>query len=284
MTDTQVLGENKRSRYSVAAGTFYPKSASELMAVVEECLKNGKGASENSELAGKKPKAVIIPHAGYRYSGEIAGAAYNVLAKHQYDEIFLLGVSHKSEVKGVILDENDEWETPLGKVPVSHRRENMAKSDDEAIRDFISADSYPHQYEHSVEVQLPFMQYIWKDKEFYILPGLVGDGSPRLMADALEKHLDQEDLIVVSTDLSHYHSYEEAKTLDLASINAILKLDTEHFEKPEAEACGAKAIALLLEIAKDKGWKPVKLMYKNSGDTVGDKEKVVGYVAVVFVE
>jgi len=271
----------KTRSYSVA-GTFYPVDDDQLRGEVQKLLKEGKQEIENKTVPNKTPKAIIVPHAGYSYSGKVAGAAYACLQGQKYDEVFLMGSSHNYSLEGVAIADFKEWETPLGTIPQSRRVDKIAESDDREIADLFYMDNAPHEVEHSLEVQLPFLQVVLKDSDIHIVPALVGKGSPRLMAKTFDSLLHEDDLFVVSTDFSHYYNYDTAVEKDRAAINAIKKLNTEEFLDGKCEACGGMAVAALLELAKLRDWNPYLILHQNSGDITEKKDKVVGYASFIF--
>lgn len=286
---------NQLTRPPVVAGKFYPINADELRKQIEDEMTAARDEIKQVSLPDdNKIKALIVPHAGYLYSGKVAASAYLQIQDQKFDEIYILGSSHSSFHDGIAFANYKDWETPLGKVKTSPQIEKIIRSDDSLNQNFI-VDNEIHKNEHSLEVQLPFLQEALSD-DFVIVPGLVGDGSPRILAKALGQFIAKEDLIVVSTDLSHYYDTLEAEELDTFAIESILELNSEPFEEarkamfqeetkrmnPIAHACGASAIALLIELAKIRKWEPVKILYLNSGDVTGNNFRVVGYVSIAF--
>jgi hypothetical protein len=191
-------------------------------------------------------------------------------------------MSHNFPLSDVCVAQFKTWETPLGKVEQSARCSEISKIDEKTDKPIFSDDCDVHLDEHCLEVQLPFLQKVL-DPNFKIIPMLIGEVSPRTVAKTLDGLIHEDDLIVVSSDFSHYFEYEKAKELDKKTIDAILALNTDLIDTIDCEACGYKAIAVLIEIAKLRGWKPVLIEYINSGDVTGDKGRVVGYAGVAFV-
>lgn len=251
-----------KTRKAAAAGVFYPDSRKETEEMVDNFLNN---ASVKIE---KEPKALIVPHAGYVYSGQVAAYAYTLLKrfKGKKQKIILLGPSHFIYFNGVAADVNDYWETPLGKVKV-------------AENDFPKMEA-AHMNEHCLEVQLPFLQKVLGN--FEVLPLVAGDISPKELSRKLIS-TESHSLLIISSDLSHYNSYESAVKIDKNTINAIKNAD---FGKMEAQgdACGKVPILAVIDIANKLKWKGILLDYKNSGDTSGHKDKVVGYASFAFYE
>lgn len=260
-------------RESSVAGLFYPGSKEKLISLVEKYISNA------HIHINKKPKALISPHAGYIYSGPIAAYSYKTIIpyKKEYKTFVILGPSHFVYVPGVAYCYVEYFETPLGKIPVDidllHSIQKF---------DFIIENNSAHKKEHSLEVQLPFLQYIYKNEEFKILPLTVGKIIPEKIADLFEYIYKDNILIIISSDLSHYHDYYTAQQIDNQTAKAIESLNPYIIEYEQA--CGRIPIQGLLLYAKEKNWKPIRLDLRNSGDTAGDKKQVVGYGAWCFVE
>lgn len=261
------FGRTKIIREPAFAGSWYPGTEEALSQSIDSYSNHAK-----KFLFDGKIKAVIVPHAGYDYSGKIAALAFNQL-ESDYKTVFILGPSHRYALLGFATVNFTHFKTPLGEVKISNKVSDMIK------KGFISSNEKAHENEHSLEIELPFLQK--KLSNFEIVPILVGQNSESL-DELLQKYLEENSLIVVSADLSHYHPYEEAKSLDAFSIDRIMNLDSEGIFKAEIDA--PFAISSLLNIAKREGWKPILLGYANSGDITGDKSKVVGYAAIVFIE
>ena len=223
------------------------------------------------------PKAIIVPHAGYVYSGPVAASAFALLAplRGRVERVVLLGPVHRVWVAGLALPGVEAFETPLGRI----------RLDQNAIRDLaplpqVETNFNAHAMEHSLEVQLPFLQTVLG--EFRLVPLAVGGASPHQVAEVLEALWGgAETLIVVSSDLSHYLPYLEARESDAGTAEAILHL---HSDLTGERACGAHPVNGLLLAARRKGLKPHLLDLRNSGDTAGDKSRVVGYGAFAFTE
>lgn len=257
-------------RYPAVAGQFYPGEAERLKRAVEKYL------AESISEAERPPKAIIAPHAGYIYSGPIAGTAFAYLAKANGDvrRVVLVGPAHWAATRGLAASEADAFATPLGSIPVD-------RDSYEAIEPLrqVSVFEDAHTREHCLEVQLPFLQTLFSDIE--IVPLLVGDASPSEVAEVLEKLWGgSETVVVISSDLSHYHDYATAKRLDMETSKKI-----EDFERvSEGQACGRRAINGLLHLAKQRRMRVETVDLRNSGDTAGPRDRVVGYGAYVFWE
>ncbi len=258
-------------RPAAVAGSFYPGSPAMLAKTVRVCL--------DAAAAGRgpAPKALIVPHAGYVYSGPIAAAAYARLVplRSTIRRVVLLGPAHRAYVRGVAAPSVEAFVTPLGEVPVD--REAIA-----SLRDLpqVVVDDAAHAHEHSLEVQLPFLETVLD--EFRVVPlavGQVGSGEVAQVIDRLWGG--PETLIVVSSDLSHYHRYDEARAIDRASADAILSLQPT---LDHDQACGATPVNALLACARRRGLSVELLDLRNSGDTAGDRSRVVGYSAFAFSE
>ncbi len=258
-------------REPAVAGIFYPTQKKELEKQVNEFLK-----AKPTALKGKL-KALIVPHAGYLYSGIVAGKAFQLLKKLNQKtewEVFLLGPSHTMAFEGAALSLAEQWKNPLGTVKVSKRAKEFLSL---LVHDFETA----HWQEHCLEVQIPFLQQTLS--RFSIIPMVAGLVDAEVLAIELENKLRENTLFIASSDLSHYLPCEKAVEKDQKTIQAVLGMDIKKMEK-EGDACGKTPILALMHIAKEKGWKPFLLEYKNSGDTAGDKKRVVGYAAIAFTE
>ncbi len=259
-------------RPAAVAGMFYPAHADALRGEVRALL-----AQARPPLPPRVPKALIAPHAGYIYSGPIAASAYATLdaARERIRRVVLLGPTHRVALRGLALPGADRFATPLGEVEVDAAA--IA-----ALRDLPQVVESPsaHALEHSLEVQLPFLQTALGD--FRVVPLAVGDAEPSEVAQALERVWGgAETLIVVSSDLSHYLPYAQAREADAATLTAILALEPrlDHWQ-----ACGATPVNGLLQLARRRGMQPELLDARNSGDTAGDRRRVVGYAALAFCE
>jgi len=261
-------------RHAAVAGMFYPGNARDLHNLVLRLIAEAGTRSD----PGPVPKAIIAPHAGFKYSGSVAASAY-VRLKPGFDRIrrvVLIGPSHRVPLSGVGVSSARAFETPLGTVPV----------DAEAVAQLsalphIEFSDEAHAEEHSIEVQLPFLQCLLD--EFSILPLVCNRASVDLVAGVLHRVWgNSETLIVISSDLSHYLPYPEARQMDGATCRAIEILDHEALN--HEQACGHAPVGGLLSVAKRRRMGVTTLDLRNSGDTVGDKRRVVGYGAWMFVD
>ena len=262
---------NVSIRPAAVAGAFYPDSAPALENTVSLMLmKAPRGVSFS-------PKAIIVPHAGYIYSGPIAACVYAPLRKLRdtVERVVLLGPTHRVAVNGLALPSCKAFTTPLGDIPV----DQQAVAAIEGLPQIVFSDA-AHAQEHSLEVQLPFLQIVLG--EFSLLPLAVGEASPSAVAEVIERLWGgEETLIVVSSDLSHYLPYDSARQTDERTAQHILDLDpTIHHQ----QACGASPVNGLLLAARKHGLHAQLIDLRNSGDTAGDKARVVGYGAFAFHE
>jgi hypothetical protein len=222
------------------------------------------------------PKALIAPHAGYAYSGQVAAAAFATLrdSAQTITRVVLIGPAHYVHVRGIAVPTVDAFETPLGRVPVDVK----ALSTIADLRCVVRTDA-PHVPEHALEVELPFLQTLLAS--FQVVPLVVGDAAPHDVAHVLRRLWGgPETLIVVSSDLSHYHDYEAAQRVDAATASAIEHGDWASLSP--TQACGCLAVAGLLVEAERCGLKARRLSLCNSGDTAGSRDRVVGYGAWMF--
>jgi MEMO1 family protein len=257
-------------RAPAVAGTFYPAHADRLRAAIEGYLV----ASE--ARAAPLPKAVIAPHAGYVYSGPVAGHGFASLGEHDspITRVVVIGPAHFVPIRGLALPRAEAFRTPLGDVPLDG--DALA-----AIRDLpqVQVADAPHRPEHALEVELPFLQIVLGD--FGLVPLVVGDATPEEVAQVLDRLWDgPETLILISSDLSHYEPYERARAHDAATAAAIERLDCARLGP--RDACGWLPIAGLLIEAGRRGLQAVRLDLRNSGDTAGPRDQVVGYGAWAF--
>jgi AmmeMemoRadiSam system protein B/AmmeMemoRadiSam system protein A len=289
--NTQTHNESsvKIDRQPSVAGSFYPSDKNELSKMLEGFFEKA------PNVLTQQPLALIVPHAGYVFSGAVAAAAYKQIDPDRiFKHVFLIGASHTMFFDGVSVYSQGDFITPLGKVTV----DTLSAFLDTQYK-FIINDPGPHIKEHSLEVQLPFLQY-WLKNKFSIVPIIIGGESQetcRKLASALEPYFNEENLFVISTDFSHYPTYEDAKLSDKAMSNAVLTNSSGKFLKAKAEdenrnipnlvtaMCGWTSVLSLLYITEKQNDVTYKeIIYKNSGDSdYGDKEKVVGYTAICAV-
>lgn len=256
-------------RRPAVADRFYPGDAETLSRMLDDFMAEAK-------TAPPRPKALIVPHAGYIYSGPIAATAYATLAdaRDRITKVVLLGPSHRVPLRGLATSDANAFETPLGQVALDRSAIERALSHP-AVRIMDEA----HAFEHSLEVQLPFLQKALS--AFSLAPFVVGDARPEDVAAVLDLLWGgDETLIVISSDLSHYMSYETAQRLDTATSCAIEALRPE--EIGEHQACGRIPVKGLLEAAKRRGLRAATLDLRSSGDTAGPRDQVVGYGAYGF--
>ena len=256
-------------RKAAVAGTFYPDDPAELREMIAGFLKHTKPS-------GDVPKAIIAPHAGYIYSGPIAATAYAQVkpARGKIKRVVLLGPSHRVPFRGLAASGADAFATPLGNTPIDKKAIEM-------IRDMPQVEilDAAHVMEHSLEVQLPFLQEVLG--EFSLVPLAVGDASGEEVAEVLHKLWGgPETLIVISSDLCHYHDYRTAGRMDRSTSDAIESLRPEDIDYEQA--CGRIPISGLLLAAKKHGLRAQTIDLRNSGDTAGSKDEVVGYGAYMF--
>lgn len=258
-----------RARPPAVAGLFYPDDPEVLRRDVEAHLAAA-GLAEQETA----PKALILPHAGYVYSGPVAASGYARLpevARRRIRRVVLLGPCHHVPLRGLAVPRAEAFATPLGAVPVD--REAVARA--LALPQVVTSDE-AHAAEHSLEVHLPFLQRLLGD--FALVPFAVGDASAEEVAEVLELLWGgPETLVVVSSDLSHYHDYAEARRLDAATCRAIEALDPEALD--EESACGRVPVRGLLVVARRRGLAARTVDLRSSGDTAGPRDRVVGYGA-----
>jgi AmmeMemoRadiSam system protein B len=261
-------------RQPVVAGAFYPGEAATLGHVVQELLR---AATSHIQVGQRAPKAIVVPHAGYIYSGAIAARAYARLAagRDTIRRVVLVGPVHRVPVRGLALPGADFFATPLGKIEV----------DQEAVATLralpqVEVSPAAHAQEHSLEVQLPFLQAVLDD--FKLVPLAVGDATSFEVAQVLDALWGgAETLVVISSDLSHFLSYRAAQETDRATVQNIMDLKDGITHE---QACGGTPVNGLMLAAGRHHLQPQLLGLCNSGDTAGDKARVVGYAAIAFME
>lgn len=263
---------NASIRHPAVAGMFYPSDPRALHSQLEEFLSRAVPLEVTPP-----PKALVLPHAGYIYSGPVAATGYAALKalREVVRRVILLGPNHRVALRGMALPASLTFATPLG--PVEVDREHWLTLQDHPD---VVVDDRPHQLEHSLEVHLPFLQAVLE--RFVLTPLVVGEASAESVASVLETVWGgPETLIVVSSDLSHYHTYIQAQRCDRATTEQILSLrgGLDH-----EQACGATPVNGLLLTARRHHLEPHLLDLRNSGDTSGDRQRVVGYASISFCE
>lgn len=256
------------TRPPAVAGSFYPADPKQLRTMVDGFLAGVR--SDNAPI-----KAIIVPHAGYIYSGPVAASAYARLKslRGHITRVVLLGPSHRVGFAGMALSSADYYESPLGRIPLDKHAEALLAGLPQ-VRVYDAA----HAREHSLEVHLPFLQETLG--EFTLVPLVVGNATPVEVGEVLERLWGgPETLIVISSDLSHYHDYATAQRLDRATSQAIEALRYEDIDHDAA--CGRNPVSGLLYVASRRGLHAHTIDLRNSGDTAGPRDQVVGYGAYV---
>jgi hypothetical protein len=258
-----------RIRPAAVAGMFYPADSRELTEMVDGML------ARATAKPPFPPKAIMVPHAGYIYSGPTAALAYAALDRERIKRVVLLGPAHRVPLHGLALPDADAFATPLGTLPIDRTAAGLAA---ELPQVSINADT--HAWEHSLEVQLPFLQRALGDVS--IIPFVVGEATAAEVAEVIDTLWGgEETLIVISSDLSHFLTYEAAIETDMATVESILKL---RMPIRHSQACGATPLNGLLYLTGKRALRPQLLELCNSGDTAGDRERVVGYASILFEE
>lgn len=269
-------------RPPAVAGMFYDDSPSILKKKIEQMFARVQSKKINGNI-----RAIISPHAGYIYSGFTAANAYSLLKGSNYDCVIVVGASHREYYDAVSIYPGKAYETPLGKIPINE----MIRNELANYKDVIKIDEVGHRSEHSIEVQLPFLQFIFNEFEF--VPLIMGTQSKesylKLSKALMDVCSNRNILLVASSDLSHYHSVKEAEILDKRVIEDIESYEPDifftHLENNLFEACGGGPIAVIMKTAKNLGANKAQIVhYCNSGDVTGDKSAVVGYLSAAFVQ
>lgn len=274
--------QSDQTRAPAVAGGFYPANPAELSGMIDGMMARVPEEKPQGEIV-----ELIVPHAGYVYSGVVAAHGYKLLEGRKFDTVIMIGPSHHAAFNGASIWQSGEWRTPLGTVEVDSELAKAIAGEDPKLE----APSGPHIPEHSLEVQLPFLQKTLKN--FKIVPILIVNPTLEncdILAKAIVRHLKSKKiLILVSTDLSHYHPYEIANKMDKLGLDLVVSGDAGKFgaamAKGECEFCGEAGVITAMQIANLLGnVKPRLVNYANSGDVTGEKGKVVGYSSVVFYE
>lgn len=281
------ISESKSIRKPAVAGQFYSAEKNILNSQVDDFLVKTVEEKEEGLL-----RILIVPHAGYEYSGQVAAWGFKQLVNKNFSRVILLGGSHSTWYQGAVIDDHDVWETPLGLVEID---KSLAKTLIGQVKG-VSFSTSAHAQEHSLEVELPFLQKVLP--EFKLVPILLAEADETLLDSlsvSLTENLTEKTLVVISTDLSHYPTYEAANEVDRATIDSILSGDPGNFSQTISSlmakgysnlstcACGEKAVKVGMKLAQRLGkgeWRLLK--YANSGDSSGDKGRVVGYAAIAW--
>lgn len=263
-------------RKPVYAGSFYPDTPEKLNAVIKQFVNKVKPIPK-IRLPHSPLRALIIPHAGYIYSGWTAAHISLVLKENQFRKVIVMGPDHRIGFQGGAISDVSAYETPLGKILMSKDAVRL-RQNKYLFRTIPVSD----RLEHSVEVVLPYLQYFLK--KFEIVPVVLGQGQnlAENVTAAMNHLLDPATLLVASSDLSHYLPYQDAVLKDRETIEMILDLKVNDLAKRENAACGMIPILVVINMACQHNWQPVLLHYSNSGDTAGDRLRVVGYTVIAF--
>jgi len=257
-------------RPPAVAGSFYPEEKDTLTSTIDELL-----FEIDESTHEKSPKAIIVPHAGYIYSGPTAAAAYALLEAEKINRVIILGPCHRVLLSGMALPNVEAFQTPLGKVMLDRDAAGLLKD-----LNYVHIDSSSHTLEHSLEVQIPFLQKVLG--EFSLVPLVVGSATAEMVAEVIERLWGgPETLIVISSDLSHFLSYEAAQRKDADTVENILRMDPDITHE---QACGATPVNGLLACSKAHTLNPKLIDFRNSGDTAGPRNRVVGYASFAFYE
>ena len=276
-------------RKPAVAGSFYPENSQDLQKKIYKYLEKAKPVAK-----GKNVRAIMVPHAGYDYSGQVAAYGYKLLSGRKVNTVVIISNSHSAYFDGLAIDNNEAWQTPLGIVALDLDFADKLVN----VDNLIYFNKEAHTEDHTLEVQLPFLQTVL-GANFKILPILFGNTNDKAyekLAQALNKYLTDDDIVVVSTDMSHYPSYEDANIIDNKTLDFVKKFDQLGLEAHIADTmnkkvsneqtlcCGIDGVKTVLELSKLAGWQTAQILkYANSGDVlIGDKNRVVGYGAVAF--
>ncbi|MDD4271484.1 MAG: AmmeMemoRadiSam system protein B [Patescibacteria group bacterium] len=284
----------KKIKSAAVAGQFYPKEPGAITEQIQRYLKQAPKQKIEGEI-----KAIIVPHAGYDFSGLVAAYAFKALegAGKKINTAVIISNSHQAYFDGAAIDSSDAWQTPLDQVAVDKVLADKLVKANSAIK----YDGAVHQKDHNIEVQLPFLQTVLKN-DFKIVPIEVGnkdDGTYKKLARSLKDNLGPDDLVIISSDMSHYPKYEDANKIDKETLEKIKSgkvealadyvdsVENSDYANEQTALCGIDAVKTVMELANLAGWDKIEILkYLNSGDApgVGDKSQVVGYGAVAIAQ
>lgn len=260
------------------AGSFYSSDSAELKENIEEFFSQV-DSEDIEEAVGREPEieALISPHAGYQYSGPVAVYGYKAIQEWEFSTVYILGLSHRYPLRGIALSDFEIWRTPFGDVEVD--LDKVKALNQSEVFKIINE---PHEIEHSIEVQIPMLQYVLNDfKLVPMLTGMLSEEEIIITAEGIADQLNDDTLFIVSTDLSHYRPYREAMDRDKITIDSLLELEAGDLIGDDA--CGYVGLKIITEIAKIKDWNPYLLEYMNSGETAGNIDQVVGYASIAYI-
>jgi AmmeMemoRadiSam system protein B/AmmeMemoRadiSam system protein A len=270
-------------RKPVFAGSFYPADKASLSNLIDSYLKE---AGQKSKKVDGQIFGIITPHAGYEYSGRVAAYAYSQIKSKEYRTVIIIGSSHRVPFRGIAIYPEGSWETPLGTVAIDHEMAQVILKECKIIKPFSTA----FEREHSLEVQVPFLQKALAGfKIVPIVTGSMDKNDYKDFADTLGRIVKNNRgkvLIVASSDMSHFHAYDAASKMDNLTLKDIGEMNVDslhqHLQKGDCELCGAQGVLSLMMLAKQMNGKATILNYANSGDVTNDKTRVVGYSSVAF--
>ncbi|MBF0124896.1 MAG: AmmeMemoRadiSam system protein B [Magnetococcales bacterium] len=263
------------TRPPAVAGTFYPQQTDALRQMVRSLL-------QQVAVERPLPRAIVAPHAGYVYSGYTAAHAYRTLPNDwaavsnqtaSPRRVFLIGPSHRVYLEGVSVGNYHRFLTPLGTIDVDWELINRMVANEPDVTNHPA----PHQLEHSLEVHLPFLQETIGSGGYRLVPMVFGRMPPQRLAEIIDRYRQPDDLLIYSSDLSHFLPYEAARTKDQQCHQAMLARDPSAMA--QCDACGNTGMAALLHLAQQQRWQVTLADYRTSGDTAGDKQRVVGYAS-----
>ena len=263
------------TRQPAVAGMFYPGNADALKQLIAGLTQKAE-TSTITFPADRPLRALILPHAGYSFSGYTAAHAAPLLENRHFDKIIIMGPDHRAGFKGCAVSSVAAYQTPLGKIDLHPDAGSLLKN--KTL--FIIPPPVSEDQEHSIEAVLPFLQ-TWLDA-FKLVPIVVGNVAPDALTRAVKPLLDDKTLIIASSDLSHYLPYDQAVARDRETIGWILNLQSEGLVNDHNRACGKIPIAVVINLARDYNWQPLLIHYSNSGDTSENRDRVVGYSVIAF--
>lgn len=275
-------GIKMNTRKAMYAGSWYPGDKKEIISTIELYLKNAK----KTEKIEGDIKVLVVPHAGWIYSGQVAAYGFQYIKGMKFDDIILMGGSHHEYIKGAALPSFEYYSTPLGEIAIDKDAIDFLTDYSEVFK----VNDSPHIPEHSLEIELPFLQYLLKG-DWKLIPIIFGSNDYHSLVSAAKAITEfargKKVLVVVSTDMSHYHSYDEAVKMDRKAIEYVQNMDISGLinalQRGEVEYCGYMALLTgMLYASQIQATNVYDIYYANSGDVTGDKSRVVGYTSIIF--
>jgi hypothetical protein len=271
--------KNISIRYPSVQGTFYPAEKKSIINLIQNFSNSNHNLYQKlkNRIKDHQIKAILTPHAGYSFSGKLSQLCFQLANNFSYTKFIILGPSHNYPKDKIYFSSADHWLTPLGKIPLIKPKVNK-----NSYTEIFNYNDLLHQNEHSIEVQVPFIQYYWpKAKILPIITGNLSEEYLKKTINFLKIMTDKETLFVFSSDLSHYHPKDICQKKDKQTINDIINLDYNSLQKDEL--CGINTVKILIRLSKQLNWRPIFVNYYNSADILKNNDNAVGYAGIIFI-